>query len=143
MRNSLLILAAATGLLAAAGPAAGQAPGMKTIEAPPLGGADQRGRDGTEVPSNLGAFDAGMVGRTLYNRAGEVIGTVKSVEHGRMIVAIDSELGIGARDIGLNRAQVAQAGGGREPRLVTDLSRAELAALPAVGQEMRPAPARP
>lgn len=128
MRQLILIIG---GLTLIGSGACAQA--MKTIDAPQI----QPVQSGTEVPSNLGAFDQSMIGQSVYNRQGEVVGQVKAVDQGRLIVSLGSSLGIGARDVGMSRAQVAQEGAGRALRLTTDLSPAELAALPAVGKEMR------
>lgn len=131
MRKTVLIIGGLCLITAAA--SAQDRPGMKTIDAPKI----QQIQSGAEVPSNLGSFDQSMVGQDVYNRQGDIVGRVKAVDQGRLIVALGSSLGLGTRDVGMTRAQVAQAGAGKELRLTTDLSRDELAALPAVGREMQ------
>lgn len=88
--------------------------------------------------TNLGAFDERMIGRIVHGPDGRPIGEVRALDRGRLIVAVDSALGIGTREIGLTRAQVSQSGSGLQPRLVTSLTRDELSRLPEAGAEAAP-----
>jgi len=88
--------------------------------------------------TNLGAFDERMIGRIVYGPDGQPVGEVRALDRGRLIVAVDSALGIGTREIGLTRAQVGQSGSGLQPRLVTSLTRQELSRLPEAGGENAP-----
>ncbi len=122
----------------------------KTIEKPVIERPAAGSEAGAGGASHLGSFDSTMVGRPVHDRQGRVVGEVKAVDQGRLIVSLGADLGIGARDVGMTRAEVGQTGSGRDIRLVTHLSRDELAALPMAGRDLRregpppegPAPAR-
>ncbi len=79
------------------------------------------------------AFDRSAVGQTVYDRDGEAIGKVKSVDGNRITVSVGSYLGVGSRDISLGRSQM-DTKTSTNNKLVTTLNKQELAAQPEAGK---------
>lgn len=75
------------------------------------------------------AFDRSTVGQTVYDREGEAIGQVKSVQGDRITVSVGEYLGVGSRDITLSRSQM-DTKTGTSNKLVTTLNKQELQMQP-------------
>lgn len=142
MRQHRLVTLTAAALFATAG--AAYAAGSGTTGNPgntatPQAGGAVKNPPGAEsardnaVKQQLGQW---AVGKTVYDRAGDPVGTVKRVDGNRLVVSAGADLGIGAREIVLNANQLNQSGSGADMRLITTLSKSELKAQPDAKSDM-------
>ena len=136
MRQHRIVTLAAALLLSGAGAAyaadSGNPgnPGNKAT--PQAGGAVKNPPGAHSAQDNATRAKIGdwALGKTVYDRAGDVVGTVTRVDGNKIVVAAGSDLGIGARDITLNSEQLNQSGSGADMRLITNLSKSELKMQP-------------
>lgn len=142
MRQYRLTSLAAAALIATAG--AAYAAGSGTMDNPgnkatPQAGGAVKNPPGAEsardnaVKPQLGQW---AVGKTVYDRAGDAVGTVKRVDGDRLVVSAGADLGIGTREIILNASQLNQSGSGADMRLITTLTKAELKQQPDAKSDM-------
>lgn len=105
-------------------------PGNKAT--PQAGGAVKNPSGAHSAQDNATRAKIGdwALGKTVYDREGDVVGTVKRVDGNKILVTAGADLGIGARDISLTSDQLNQSGSGADMRLITNLSKSELKMQP-------------
>jgi len=134
-----LLSSGASGAYAADSGTAGN-PGNPGNKATPQAGGAVKNAPGAEsahdnaTRQKLGQW---ALGKTVYDRAGDPIGTVTRVEDDRIAVSAGADLGIGAREIMLTSDQLNQSGSGADMRLITNLTKAELKAQPDASGQMK------
>ncbi len=102
----------------------GSAPGtMEQRQAPPAGDTGASAVK-PEAPT------ADLVGKDLVDPAGEKLGEVERVEGNTLVVSSGGFLGIGERHVAVSWDQIAMVEAGEETRLVANLTREQIRAMP-------------
>lgn len=110
-------------------------PGNKST--PSAGGAVKNAPGAESAQDNvMRPIGQWAVGKTVYDRSGDVVGQVKRVEGDKVVVGAGQYLGIGSHDIALDEKQLNQSGSGADMRLITNLSKSELKAQPEAKSNM-------
>ncbi|WP_162915219.1 PRC-barrel domain-containing protein [Desertibaculum subflavum] len=142
MRQNRMATLAAVILLSGAGAAYAAGSGTKdnpgNTVTPQAGGAVKNPPGAESARENAVKPKLGQwaVGKTVYDRAGDAVGTVKRVDGDRLVVSAGADLGIGSREIILNANQLNQSGSGADMRLITTLTKAQLKQQPDAKSDM-------
>lgn len=117
-------------------------PGQPGVESSPSSPPPAAGETGTGAGADTGAAGAGATGGAaatldakegmdVVNAQGEKIGEVAAIEGEQIIVSVGGFLGMGAREVALNKSELQMSGSGEEAKLQTSMTQEELEKLPA------------
>lgn len=158
MRNTMLKTAVSVAAIALAGAAWASTdqvrpmpPGGETVAqmapqqqpaSPGAGGSDSPGTPA--APGGAAAKPAvppeSIVGSNLVTPDGKKVGSIDKIEGDQVIVSIGGFLGIGSRNVALPWKDLAMAGTGKDAKIMTSLSEAELKELPEYKEPERARP---